>query len=71
MTGIKVLRRGLQVEKIIPPPIGDTEVLAHLAILPTHQSKGLGSTLLLHLCHLAKQKDKSTVSLDVSHENHK
>lgn len=69
INGIKVLKRGLETEKIIPPPIGDTEVLAHLAILPSHQNKGLGSILIQHLSQLAKQKGKSTVSLDVSDEN--
>lgn len=71
INGCKVLRRGLQVEKIITPPKGDTEVLAHLAILSSHQSKGHGSTLMQHLFKIAKQRGKSTVSLDVSHENHR
>ena len=33
--GAKVLLRGLQVEKIIPPPEGNTECLAHLGIRPS------------------------------------
>lgn len=67
--GFRVLRRGLQVEKIITPPVGDTEVIAHLAISPSYQSKGLGTIFLQHLFQEAKQKRRSTVSLDVSHEN--
>lgn len=67
--GIQTILRGLEVEKIIPPPKGNTQVLAHLAVLPEWRGKGIGSKMIIHFLTEAKKKGRATASLDVSLEN--
>jgi len=67
--GIKVIRRGLAIEKIIAPPKGNTEVLVHISVIESLRGNGIGSKLIQHFIEKAKFKKRSTVSLDVSEEN--
>lgn len=67
--GIQTILRGLQVEKIIPPPKGNTAVLAHLAVLPEWRGKGIGSKMVTYFLKKAKKEGRATASLDVSLEN--
>ena len=70
-SGIKVIRQGLAIEKIITSPKGATEVLVHLSIQPELRGRGFGSKLIYHLIEKAKLKNRETASLDVSFENPK
>lgn len=67
--GMKVLKNGLNIEKIIAPPKGNTEVLAHLGIRSDYRNQGLGSRLVDYFIKEAQKKGRTTVSLDVSVEN--
>lgn len=69
--GFQVLLRGLNIEKIIPPPKGNTEVLAHLGIHPDLRGHGLGSKMIHYFTKEAQKKGRKTTSLDVSFENPK
>jgi len=69
--GLKVVHQGLQVEKVIPPPKGNTEVLAHLGIRPDKRGLGLGTQLIDYFIDAARKKGRATASLDVSVENPK
>ena len=69
--GLKVMIRGLKTEKVIPPPKGNTEVIAHLGVQPDLRGQGLGSKLIHHFIEVARAKGRATVSLDVSIENPK
>jgi ribosomal protein S18 acetylase RimI-like enzyme len=70
-TGIQVLLRGLKIEKIIQPPKGNTNYLAHLAINPTLRGKGIGSKLIHFLLKKGQDLERDNASLDVSAENPK
>ena len=69
--GMKVIQRGLSIEKVIPPPKGNTEVLAHLGIRPDLRGRGLGSKIIHYFIKEAQKKGRTTASLDVSVENPK
>ena len=67
--GLKIIRRGLQLEKKIIPPKGNTEYFAHLAVNPEFQGKGIGTQLLDYFWQNGREKGRESASLDVSYEN--
>ncbi len=66
--GAGVIVRGLRVEGVIPPPSGAMLYLAHLAVHPELQGRGVGGALIDYLAAL--RRDPSLpLTLDVSAAN--
>lgn len=66
-----VMRRGLQLEKIICPPPRRTLYLAHLGVSPTRRGEGLGSQLIAHFLQIGRNAGLPMAALDVSTANPK
>ncbi|MBD9517796.1 GNAT family N-acetyltransferase [Pseudomonas sp. PDM22] len=66
-----VIRRGLQLEKIICPPPRKTLYLAHLGVMPTLRGEGLGSQLIDHFLQIGRSSGLPMAALDVSTANPK
>lgn len=66
-----VIRRGLQLEKIICPPPRRTLYLAHLGVTPTLRGEGLGSQLIDHFLQMGRDANLPMAALDVSVANPK
>jgi ribosomal protein S18 acetylase RimI-like enzyme len=67
---IDVIARSQVVKHFIPTPQPHEWCIGHLAVLPKYQRQGVASQLLQFMGELALQKGKSTLSLDVSQDNH-
>ncbi len=67
--GAGVVRRALQVEKVVQPPKGKLHYIAHLGIAPEMRSRGLGVKLVQHLLDEGKALGRTVAGLDVSVEN--
>jgi ribosomal protein S18 acetylase RimI-like enzyme len=66
---LPVLRRGLQVEKVILPPPKQTFYLAHLGVAPDLQGQGIGTQLIGHLLQLGRAAGFTEAALDVAASN--
>lgn len=66
-----VIRRGLQLERIICPPPRRTLYLAHLGITPALRGEGLGSQLIEHFLQIGRSNGLPMAALDVSVANPK
>ena len=66
-----VMRRGLQLERIICPPPRKTLYLAHLGVAPTLRGEGLGSQLIDHFLQIGRSSGLPMAALDVSTANPK
>ena len=69
LRGLRVVKRGLQVERLIKPPKKMTGCIAHLAVRPERRGEGIGGRLLNHLLAAARHAGHNRVVLDVSAEN--
>ena len=67
--GLRIMARGLSVEKIIKLPKKNETALAHIAIDKKHRSKGYGRKLMEHLMSVAPIKSDGYFVLDVSELN--
>ncbi|WEX00003.1 GNAT family N-acetyltransferase [Pseudomonas nitroreducens] len=66
-----VIRRGLQLERIICPPPRRTLYLAHLGVTPDLRGEGLGSQLIEHFLQIGRSNGLPMAALDVSIANPK
>jgi len=66
-----VMRRGLQLEKIICPPPRRTLYLAHLGVTQALRGEGLGSQLIGHFLQIGRNAGLPMAALDVSTANPK
>lgn len=64
-----VMRRGLQVEKVVQPPKGDLHYIAHLGVAPEYRSQGIGTQIIEWLLIDGRQKRRTVTGLDVSVNN--
>lgn len=64
-----VIFHGLQIEGLIKLPKKNEVALAHLAIKPEYQGKGLGTELINALMQTVENRTDKTFVLDVSEEN--
>lgn len=69
MRAFAVIRRGIQVESVIPPPKANLHYIAHLGVSPDLRSHGIGSRILEHLLEQGRAMGRKTAALDVSVEN--
>src|SRR5262249_20334181 len=67
--GVGVVRRALQLEKIVQPPKGKLHYVAHLGIAPEMRSRGLGAKLVQALLDEGKALGRTVAGLDVNVEN--
>ncbi|QJP11629.1 GNAT family N-acetyltransferase [Pseudomonas multiresinivorans] len=66
-----VIRRGLQLERIICPPPRRTLYLAHLGVTSDLRGEGLGSQLIEHFLQIGRSNGLPMAALDVSVANPK
>jgi len=66
-----IVRKGLQMKKLIPPPNKWTEYVADLGIKLEMRGKGLGTALLKHQMKHAQKRGKKIYALDVASNNPK
>lgn len=71
VAGTKIMRQGLQVEKVIQPPKGKLHYIAHLGVTPEYRGQGIGTQLIAWLLENGRQQKRTTASIDVSVENPK
>ncbi|HRI88490.1 MAG TPA: GNAT family N-acetyltransferase [Candidatus Hydrogenedentes bacterium] len=64
--GLGVMRRALQVERLIQPPKGDMHYVAHLGVAPEMRGRGIGALLVNHLLEEGRKLGRSVAALDVS-----
>jgi ribosomal protein S18 acetylase RimI-like enzyme len=67
--GFRVMKRGLQVERLIKPPGKSISCVAHLGVVAECQGHGIGSRLVDHFLVTAKQANHRKAVLDVSRKN--
>lgn len=67
---LRIVRRGLQIEKIIVPPSrADMFYIGNVAVLPALRSRGIGRQIMAHMHAEARELGASLCALDVSAEN--
>lgn len=67
--GMSVLKKCLQVQKLIPPPDKSTEYVADLGIKESFRGQGIGTALLKHQMAIAQSKKRRFYVLDVAANN--
>lgn len=68
-TGLGIIRRGLQIERVVVPPRKGEHCVAHLGVKPECQSLGIGTHLINYLLADGRRLGRKTAVLDVSVEN--
>lgn len=64
-----IIRCGLQIEHLFPPPDKTTLYIAHLGVASAMQSQGIGALFIEHFMAQGKAKGCTLAALDVSVEN--
>ncbi len=67
LKGVRVLRRGLKVERIIPPPSKNTAYICNLGAAV--KGKGYGSMLIEQFEQWAREDNHNIIALDVADSN--
>jgi ribosomal protein S18 acetylase RimI-like enzyme len=67
--GAGVVRRALQIEKIVQPPKGKLHYIAHVGVAPELRGRGIGAQLMRHLLDEGRALGRTVAALDVSVEN--
>lgn len=66
---VGVMRRGLEAERVMPPPARAEWMIAHLAVSNTRQGSGIGQQLVRQFLQHGQREHRTTAVLDVSAEN--
>ncbi len=64
-----VMEKGLQLQKLIPPPKKDAEFIQNLGVAEDMQGKGIGTALLERQIDIARNKNRCICALDVAVTN--
>ncbi len=67
--GLSVIRRGLAIERLFPPPKGTMHYIGHLGVSRDWRGRGLGTQLLERFFEVADEATGAVCALDVSVEN--
>lgn len=67
--GAGVIRRGLQIERIVRPPKGEMHMISHIGVAPELRGRGIGTIIMEHLMAAGRERGRSVAALDVSVEN--
>lgn len=65
----RIIRQGLQVEKIVQPPTPNLHYLAHLGVAPTWRRQGIGAQLVEHFLQQGREMGRNAAALDVAVTN--
>ncbi|SET41084.1 GNAT family N-acetyltransferase [Thalassotalea agarivorans] len=71
LSGLKVIKRGLAFEKIVPPPPKNTACLHNFGVSNSVRGQGIGARMMTMVAEKAKQQGYSAVVLDVAETNPK
>ncbi len=66
---LSVIRRGLQVEPLIPLPTGGLHYITHVGIAPAWQGRGVGTLLVERLLAQGRAVGRAVAALDVAVTN--
>lgn len=70
LAGCKVIRRGLSVERVVPPPVARRLFyIGHLGVVPGLRGQGIGRQLIDHLLVQGRNAGCNRAALDVSCAN--
>ena len=61
--------KGLRVERILPPPKGETHYIAQLGVTPEWRGQGIGTQLLENLLEQGRTAHRKVAALDVAVDN--
>ncbi len=67
--GLGVVRRGLQIERVVRPPRGDLHYIGHLGVARDWRGRGIGRQLVEFLLDEGRARNCPRAALDVSVEN--
>lgn len=67
--GIRVLIRGMHVEKVMPPPNKNAGFIANLGVASSVRGQGLGKQLIEQFLQRARLEQQATIELDVLEGN--
>ncbi len=67
--GPGVIRRGLQIERVVRPPRGDLHYIGHLGVTKDWRGRGVGTQLVEFLLNEGRARKSPRAALDVSIEN--
>lgn len=65
----RIIRQGLQVEKIVQPPTPNLHYLAHLGVAPAWRGQGIGAQLVDYFLQQGKEMGRVAAALDVAVTN--
>jgi len=65
----QVFSRSASITENLPPPVYQEVIFGHLAVLPEHQGRGIGTQLVKHVEEHASFLEKRQCSLDVEKTN--
>lgn len=66
LKGLGVIRRGLLIERLLPPPTSNMHYISHLGVDPEFQGRGIGRQLIEHLFDVGRSQGRTLAALDVS-----
>ena len=67
---LRIIRRGLQIEKIIVPPSrADMFYIGNVAVLPALRGRGIGRQIMEHMHAEGRRQGAAVCALDVSAAN--
>lgn len=69
MGAARAIRRGLQTERVIPPPRGAGGTLYHIAVAPSFRGRGVGHQLVEFLLGTLRERGCPSAHLDVAASN--
>jgi len=64
-----VMWKGLQLQKLMPPPKKDAEFIQNLGVAEKFRGKGVGAALLERQCEIARENNRRICALDVAVTN--
>lgn len=67
--GLRVIRRGTQLDRQFSLPEDHKSYIAHLGVAPKWRNRGIGRQLLEHFLARSRQEGRTHAALDVSVEN--
>ncbi len=65
-TGLRVMGRGLRIERVLPPPAPGVLYVGHLGVAPELRGQGLGQRVIDHLEAGARRRGLAAACLDVA-----
>ncbi len=64
-----VIMRGLRAERVVRPPGNGLQYIAHVGVVESMRSRGIGRTLVEHFLEVGRKRGRLTAELDVAVTN--